>query len=65
MFEYVRRHDNALKIFAVQWCIKNGLLPEGTKWYMEKCEKAKAIERSGKKLLWDWGYRMSTTCTAR
>ena len=38
-FEYVRRHDNALQILAVQWRIKNGLLPEGTKWYMEKWKK--------------------------
>ena len=63
--EYVRRHDKALKVLAVQWCIKNGLLPEGTKWYMEKWEKGKVIERGGKKLLWDWEYRMRTTCTAR
>ena len=64
-FYYVRRHDNALKILALQWCIKNGLLPEGTKWYVEKCEKGKVIERGGKKLQWDWEYRMRTTCTAR
>ena len=64
-FEYVRRHNNALKILAVQWCNKNRLLPEGTKWYMEKWEKGKVIERGGMKLLWDWEYRMRTNCTAR
>ena len=64
-FEYVRRHDKALKVLAVQWCIKNGLLPDGTKWYEEKWEKGKVIERGGKKLLWDWEYRMRTTCTSR
>ena len=32
---------------------------------MEKCEKGKVIERGGRKLLWDWEYRMRTTCIAR
>ena len=32
---------------------------------MEKWEKGKVIERGGKKLMWDWEYRMRTTCTAR
>ena len=31
--EYVKRHDNALKVLAVKWAMENGLLPEGTKWY--------------------------------
>ena len=38
--EYVRRHDNALKVLAVHWAIDNKLLPEGTKWYTEIWEKA-------------------------
>ena len=29
--EYVKTHDNALKVLVVQWAITNGLLPEGTK----------------------------------
>ena len=33
--EYVRRHDNALKVLAVHWANDNKLLPEGTKWYTE------------------------------
>ena len=33
--EYVRRHDNALKVPAVHWAIDNGLLLEGTKCYTE------------------------------
>ena len=64
-FEYVRRDDSALQILEVQWCIKNGLLPEGTKWYEEKWEKGKVIAHGGKKLLWDREYRMRATCTAR
>ena len=39
--EYVRRHDNALEVLAVHWVIDNKLLPEGTKWYTEICEKEK------------------------
>ena len=30
--EYIRRHDNALKIMAVEWGKKEGLLPEKTRW---------------------------------
>ena len=64
-FEYISRHDNALKILAVQWCSKNGLLLEGTKRYMDKWEKGKVIERGGKKLLWNWEYRIRKICIAR
>ena len=52
--EYVRRHDNALKVLAVHWAVDNKLLPEGTKWYTEIWEKGKVIENNGKKLYWDW-----------
>ena len=50
--EYVRRHDNALKVLAVQWAIDNGMLPSGTKWYrdLERWEKGKVTENNGKKL---------------
>ena len=34
--EYLKRHDNALKVLAVKWAIKNGMLPEDTKWYTVK-----------------------------
>ena len=63
--EYVRRHDNALKVLAVEWCKQEGLLPEDTKWFKERWEKGKVIEGNGKKLLWDWEHRMRTNCTAR
>lgn len=32
---------------------------------MEKWEKGMVIECGGKKLLWDWEYKMRTNCTAR
>ena len=63
--EYVRRHNNALKVLAVKWAMEKGLVPEGTKWYTEKWEKGKVLENGGKKLYWDWEHRMRTTCTAR
>ena len=61
----VKRHNNALKVLAVKWAMKKGLIPEGTKWYAEKWEKGKVIENGGKKLYWDWEHRMRTNCTAR
>ena len=43
----------------------NGLLPENTKWWKEKWEKEKIIEKNGKKLCWDWEHRMQTMYSAR
>ena len=63
--EYVKQHDNALKVLAVKWAMENGLLPEGTKWYEIKWERGKVFENNGKKLLWDWEHRMRTNCTER
>ena len=63
--EYIRRHDNALKVLALHWAVDNKLLPEGTKWYTEIWDKGKVIENNGKKLYWDWEHRMRTSCTAR
>ena len=39
--EYVRCHNNALKVLAVKWAMKKGLIPEETKWYAEKWGKEK------------------------
>ena len=63
--EYVKRHDNALKVLAVKWAIENRLIPEDTKWYTIKWERGQVIESNGKKLLWDWEYRMRINCIAR
>ena len=55
--EYVKRHNNALKVLAVKWAIQNGLLPEDTKWYTMKWEGGKVIEKDGKKPFWDWNIQ--------
>ena len=34
--DYIKRRDNALKIMAVEWGEKEGLLPEKTRWYNER-----------------------------
>ena len=47
--EYIKRHDNALKVLAVKLAMENRLLPEGTKWYEIKWECGKVIENNGKK----------------
>ena len=48
--EYVKRHDNTLKVLAVKWAIENGLLPVDAKWYTQQWERGKVIEKDGKKL---------------
>ena len=63
--EYVKRHDNTLKVLAVKWAIENGLLAQNTKWYAEKWERRKVLENNGKKLYWDWEHRMRTNYIAR
>ena len=34
-----KRHDKALKVIAVQWSGEKGILPEGTKWWMNNENK--------------------------
>ena len=63
--EYVKRHNNTLKILAVKWAVYNGLLPEGTKWYNEKWDKGKVFEQEGRKMYWDWEHRLRIECRAR
>ena len=63
--EYVKRHNNTLKVLAVKWAVENGLLPEDTKWYTTKWERGQVIEKDGKKLFWDWEHPMRTDCIAR
>ena len=63
--EYVRRHNNALKMLAVRWAINNGVLPPNTKWWNENWTKRRMIQRNGYKLLWDWEHRMKTTNTVK
>ena len=62
--KYVKRHDNALIVLAGRWAIENGLIPEDTKWYNVKWKRGQVIESNGKKLLWDWEYRMKMNCIA-
>ena len=34
--EYAKGHNITLKVLAVKWAVENGLLPEDTKWYIER-----------------------------
>ena len=63
--EYVKQHNNTLKVLAVKWATENGLLPKDTKWYTTNWERGKVIEKGEKELLWDWENSMRTNCIAR
>ena len=63
--EYVRRHNNALKVLVVRWAINNDVLPPDTKWWNENWTKRRVIQRNGYKLLWDWEHWMKTTNMTR
>ena len=49
--EYVRRHNNALKVLEVRWAINNGVLPPNKKRWNENWKKGRVIQRDGYKLL--------------
>ena len=51
--EYIKRHNNTLKVLAVKQAIENGLLSKDTKWYTTNWERRKVVEKDGKKLFWD------------
>ena len=63
--EYVKRHNNTLKVLAVKWATEDGLLSKDTKWYTTKWKRGKVIEKDGKKLCCDWEHPMRTDCIAR
>ena len=63
--EYVKRHNNTLKVLAVKQAIENGLLSKDTKWYTTNWERRKVVEKDGKKLFWDWEHPIRTGHIAR
>ena len=50
----VKLYDNALKVLAVIWAAKKGILLEGTKWWIEQWEQRKVMTKYGKKLCGYW-----------
>jgi hypothetical protein len=63
--EYVRRHNNALKILLVTWAKEKGLLPPDNIWYKMKWDKGAVLENSEVKMCWDFEYKMRKETTAR
>ena len=63
--EYVRRHNNALKIMAAEREKKEGFLPQKTRWYNEKWEKGQIMEKDGNQIFCNWEHKMRTHCKAR
>ena len=56
--EYTYRHNKALMVFAVAWAKEGGLLPESTVWYKETLERGDTLEGNGKKMMWDFEYKL-------
>ena len=63
--EYLRRHNNALMILAVEWAKKEKILKEEEKWYNTSWTSGTVLERGGKKLIWDFEFKMRRETTAR
>ena len=52
-------------VLAVEWGKEAGLFEESTVWYRTAWKKGTVIEKPGKKLVWDFEYRMKKTTTVR
>ena len=62
---YLKRHNNALMVLAVEWAKKNGLLDRDVKWYELSWQKGTVLEKDGKKLIWDFEFKMRKKTSAR
>ena len=63
--EYLRRHDNALKVLAVAWCKQQGILNDDVLWYKVNWGKGHVVEGNESKMLWDFEYKLRVTERAR
>jgi hypothetical protein len=63
--DYLRRHNKALMIFAVQYSKLVGLITEDTVWYKEHWDSGKVIENQEYTLRWDFETVLRKTDTHR
>ena len=63
--EYLKRHNNALMVMAVEWARDNGLVVEDAKWYEMSWSKGTVLEKEGKKLIWDFEFKARKKTSAR
>ena len=63
--EYLRRHDNALRVLAVAWCKQQGILSDDVLWYEVNWGKGHVVEGNESKMLWDFEYKLRVTERAR
>ena len=63
--EYLKRHNNALMILAVEWAKQHQLVSDETIWYKEKWTKGHMIENQQAKLIWDFEYSLNKQTSAR
>ena len=49
--EYVRGHNNALMVLAVQWGKQHGIIEEGTPWNQKQRVKGEVMENDKFKLM--------------
>ena len=63
--DYMKRHNNALMVLAVEWAKITKLVPDDTKWYMTSWGMGKVLENKDYKLLWDFEFKTRKTTTSR
>ena len=63
--ENLKRHNNALMVFATEWAKNLELLGKNVKWYEQSWERGKVLENEKAKLLWDFEFRTRKKTRAR
>jgi len=63
--DYLRRHNNALMVFAIEWGKSKGLVEKDTKWYEMNWKQGTMLENKKAKLIWDFEFKVRKTTRAR
>jgi len=63
--EYVKRHNNALMVMAVEWGKEKGLIEEKEKWYELSWKKGTMVENDKAKIVWDFEFKTRKKTRAR
>ena len=63
--DYLTRHNKALMVVAVEWGKKEGIFGDERKWYKERWKQGETFENNGKKIIWDFEYKLRKTSSYR
>ena len=59
--EYLKRHNDMLKFFVVEWCKQEGLMGSEAVWYEVKWVSGTVLESENRKMRWDFQCKLRKT----